>query len=164
MNDADDDRHYYIISIGNSKYVDATRKGNLGRFINHSCNPNCIPEIWHVNGQRCVGIFAKKDIRPGEEVTFDYQFQQMGKRNKNVIVENQIVVDILVLQRKRVQIKNQKLKRHQQRKKQRKKPRKNQRKNQRKKQRWKRKKKHQVRVIRKQQQLQIQGLQERKQK
>ena len=48
MNDADDDRHYYIISIGNSKYVDATRKGNLGRFINHSCNPNCIPEIWYV--------------------------------------------------------------------------------------------------------------------
>merc|ERR1712100_986330 len=82
MNDADDDRHYYIISIGNSKYVDATRKGNLGRFINHSCNPNCIPEIWHVNGQRCVGIFAKKDIRPGEEVTFDYQFQQMGKKKQ----------------------------------------------------------------------------------
>lgn len=32
----------------------------------------------HVRGERCVGIFAIRDIKEGEEVTFDYRFERMG--------------------------------------------------------------------------------------
>merc|ERR1712137_1474279 len=71
-------KNFYIITIGGGKYVDASFKGNLGRFINHSCNPNCRPEIWLVRGQKCVGIFALRKIEPGEELTFDYRFERIG--------------------------------------------------------------------------------------
>ena len=33
-------RHFYFMSIGPGEVIDATRKGNLSRFLNHSCNPN----------------------------------------------------------------------------------------------------------------------------
>ncbi|CAA6667711.1 unnamed protein product [Spirodela intermedia] len=54
--------------------IDACAKGNLGRFINHSCEPNCRTEKWMVNGEVCIGLFAVRDIKKGEEVTFDYNY------------------------------------------------------------------------------------------
>jgi hypothetical protein len=33
----------------------------------------------HVRGHKCVGIFAIRDIRAGEEVTFDYQYERVGR-------------------------------------------------------------------------------------
>lgn len=52
--------------------IDPTSKGNLARFINHSCEPNCITEKWNVLGEVCIGIFAIRDINEDEELTFDY--------------------------------------------------------------------------------------------
>ncbi|PPE00785.1 hypothetical protein GOBAR_DD02201 [Gossypium barbadense] len=54
--------------------IDAYVKGNLGRFINHSCDPNCRTEKWMVNGEICIGLFALRDIKKGEEITFDYNY------------------------------------------------------------------------------------------
>ena len=62
------------MKIGNSEVIDPTFKGNMARFINHSCQPNCITEKWNVLGEICVGIFASRDIEEDEELTFDYQF------------------------------------------------------------------------------------------
>ncbi|MQL70560.1 hypothetical protein Taro_002870 [Colocasia esculenta] len=59
---------------GNEVVIDACAKGNLGRFINHSCEPNCRTEKWMVNGEVCIGLFAIRDIKMGEEVTFDYNY------------------------------------------------------------------------------------------
>jgi SET domain-containing protein len=42
--------------------IDPTYKGNLARFINHSCEPNCITQKWNVLGEICIGIFALRDI------------------------------------------------------------------------------------------------------
>ena len=52
--------------------IDASRYGNDARFINHSCEPNAETQKWNVKGFECVGIFALRDIRYGEEITFDY--------------------------------------------------------------------------------------------
>lgn len=41
----------------------------------HSCNPNCYTEVWLVNNQKRVGVFAKQDIEEGIELTYDYHFQ-----------------------------------------------------------------------------------------
>lgn len=34
-------QHFYFMAINPEEIVDATTKGNISRFINHSCDPNC---------------------------------------------------------------------------------------------------------------------------
>ncbi|KAG0595625.1 hypothetical protein M758_UG182800 [Ceratodon purpureus] len=65
----------YMMFLDGTECLDATRKGNLARFINHSCEPNCKTMKWHVLGELRIGIFAVKDIKSGEELTYDYRFQ-----------------------------------------------------------------------------------------
>ncbi|KAK7410632.1 hypothetical protein VNO78_01574 [Psophocarpus tetragonolobus] len=67
-------RHFYFMTLNGSEVIDASAKGNLGRFINHSCDPNCRTEKWMVNGEICIGLFALKDIKQDEELTFDYNY------------------------------------------------------------------------------------------
>jgi SET domain-containing protein len=47
---------------------DAAVGGNLARYINHSCRPNCWIEIV----DRTIWIRASRAIRKGEELTYDY--------------------------------------------------------------------------------------------
>lgn len=44
------------------------------RLINHSCDPNCTAKIITIGGQKKIVIYAKVDIQPGDEVTYDYHF------------------------------------------------------------------------------------------
>ncbi|XP_065880732.1 histone-lysine N-methyltransferase ASHH2 isoform X2 [Euphorbia lathyris] len=67
-------KHFYFMTLNGSEVIDACAKGNLGRFINHSCDPNCRTEKWVVNGEICIGLFALRDIKKDEEVTFDYNY------------------------------------------------------------------------------------------
>ena len=51
------------------RYVrDAAVGGNLARFINHSCHPNCYVQIVGDT----IWIRAARNIRAGEELTYDY--------------------------------------------------------------------------------------------
>ncbi|CAH9107034.1 unnamed protein product [Cuscuta europaea] len=68
----------YIISLNANYFIDATRKGSLARFINHSCLPNCETRKWTVLGETRVGIFAKQDISHGVELTYNYNFEWYG--------------------------------------------------------------------------------------
>ena len=52
----------------------------MGRFINHSCEPNCETQKWLVQGELAIGLFAQKDILAGEELTFDYNFERYGDK------------------------------------------------------------------------------------
>jgi histone-lysine N-methyltransferase ASH1L len=50
-------------------------KGSICRFVNHSCDPNCIVEKWTVDGQPRMALFAGQNmIDVGEEITYDYNF------------------------------------------------------------------------------------------
>ncbi|ONK77522.1 uncharacterized protein A4U43_C02F7450 [Asparagus officinalis] len=68
----------FIISLNGQESIDATRKGSLARFINHSCQPNCETRKWNVLGEVRVGIFAKQDIPSGTELAYDYNFEWYG--------------------------------------------------------------------------------------
>ncbi|KAL2337897.1 hypothetical protein Fmac_012343 [Flemingia macrophylla] len=67
----------YILKLGDGKiFIDVTRCGNIGRFINHSCSPNLIFK-YVTNG--CNDkilpykmLFALKDIPAGRELSYDY--------------------------------------------------------------------------------------------
>ncbi|KAF5199229.1 Histone-lysine n-methyltransferase ashh2 [Thalictrum thalictroides] len=56
-------KHFYFMTLNGSEVIDACAKGNLGRFINHSCDPNCSTEKWIVNGEVCIGLFAIRNIK-----------------------------------------------------------------------------------------------------
>ncbi|KAL1705532.1 hypothetical protein EV121DRAFT_258335 [Schizophyllum commune] len=64
----------YLFRIDEEIVVDATKKGNLGRLINHSCDPNCTAKIITINGEKKIVIYAKRDIELGDEITYDYHF------------------------------------------------------------------------------------------
>ncbi|KAH9834957.1 uncharacterized protein C8Q71DRAFT_710714 [Rhodofomes roseus] len=64
----------YLFRIDEDLVVDATKKGNLGRLINHSCEPNCTARIITINGEKKIVIYAKQDIELGNEITYDYHF------------------------------------------------------------------------------------------
>ncbi|KAG8082001.1 hypothetical protein GUJ93_ZPchr0014g47413 [Zizania palustris] len=68
----------YIIYLNADESIDATKKGSLARFINHSCQPNCETRKWNVLGEVRVGIFAKQDIPIGMELSYDYNFEWFG--------------------------------------------------------------------------------------
>ncbi|KAG8192446.1 hypothetical protein JTE90_017976 [Oedothorax gibbosus] len=65
---------YYFLEIDSKRLIDAGPKGNMSRFINHSCQPNCIMKKWWVNKDTHIGIFSIKPIAAGEELTFNYRF------------------------------------------------------------------------------------------
>jgi hypothetical protein len=64
----------YMFRIDDDAIIDATYSGNLARFINHSCDPNCYAQIITVESQKKIVIYSKRDIQVGEEITYDYKF------------------------------------------------------------------------------------------
>ena len=74
--------NFYFLTIDNNRMIDAEPKGNLSRFMNHSCSPNCETQKWTVNGDRRIGLFALRDIEPGEELTFNYNLACDGETRK----------------------------------------------------------------------------------
>ena len=54
----------------NSRWViDGGVGGNLARYVNHSCTPNCYTQV--IDG--VIWIRAAKTIERGEELTYDYR-------------------------------------------------------------------------------------------
>jgi uncharacterized protein len=70
--------HTMLFSLDGGLVIDATRRGNSARWINHSCAPNCDIEE---EGHR-IFIDARRAIRPGEELTYDYNLQIGEKHTK----------------------------------------------------------------------------------
>lgn len=71
-------KHFYFMSLNKGEFIDATKKGNLGRFCNHSCNPNCYVDKWVVGEKLRMGIFAERAIKAGEELVFNYNVDRYG--------------------------------------------------------------------------------------
>ncbi|CAN0544316.1 unnamed protein product [Ectocarpus sp. 12 AP-2014] len=64
----------YMFRVDEDTVVDATFKGSLARFINHSCDPSCTTRIITVEGSKKIVIYAERDVAMGEELSYDYKF------------------------------------------------------------------------------------------
>ena len=53
-------------------FVDPILIGNYSSRLSHSCDPNCATITTVVDGKYVIAMFATRDIRFGEELTFDY--------------------------------------------------------------------------------------------
>lgn len=61
-------RSKYLFEVNKRRTIDGTTRENMARYINHSCRPNCEPEI--ERGR--IFIDAIRSIKKGEEFHYDY--------------------------------------------------------------------------------------------
>jgi len=62
--------HTFLFAVDDETMIDAAHRGNLARWVNHSCDPNCEVVL---EGMRLY-IEAIRDIAPDEELAYDYNF------------------------------------------------------------------------------------------
>ena len=64
----DNEKAIYLFNLNKRYDLDGDFKYNTARLINHSCNPNC--EVAGVGLK--VWVYAIRDIKKGEELSYDY--------------------------------------------------------------------------------------------
>jgi SET domain-containing protein len=69
---ADQQGKSYIFIVCCDTDIDAKRKGNEIRFMNHADQPNCRPDILFANGMQRVGVWANSVIPAQTELTINY--------------------------------------------------------------------------------------------
>jgi SET domain-containing protein len=67
----EDGPHTFIFGLGNGEVIDPKIGGNEARWINHCCDPNCEA----IEEDDRVFIYALRDIKPGEELFYDYALE-----------------------------------------------------------------------------------------
>ncbi len=72
---ASEDGHTMLFALDDGMTIDATRRGSIARYINHSCEGNCRS----VSEGNRIFIEAAKNIQPGTELTYDYQLLVSGR-------------------------------------------------------------------------------------
>jgi SET domain-containing protein len=60
----------YIFAIDETHDLNGNVDWNPARFLNHSCEPNCEAQL--IDGR--IWLIAIRDIRAGEELTFNYSY------------------------------------------------------------------------------------------
>ena len=73
--DPSDPYHTLLFELSDGRVIDAGVRGNAARWINHGCEPNC-EAIEYDDGR--VFIHARRTIRAGEELTYDYRLSFVG--------------------------------------------------------------------------------------
>lgn len=75
----------YLFRLDLEWVLDATKRGNIARFINHSCDPVCIARTIVADGENRIAMYAKKDIKKGDEITYDYKFPLESDLSKRIL-------------------------------------------------------------------------------
>eukprot|EP00644_Phytophthora_capsici_P019339 jgi/Phyca11/132276/e_gw1.148.9.1 len=65
--------------MGANQVIDATHFGGQMRFVNHSCDPNCVFEKWNVREFERYGVFTTLEVQPGEVFVVDYRLHHAGQ-------------------------------------------------------------------------------------
>ena len=77
----DNSKDIYLFNVNKKWDLDGAWSFNTARLINHSCDPNC-----EVEGKGLkLWISAIKDIKKGEELSYDYGFSYSKEEMENFI-------------------------------------------------------------------------------
>lgn len=82
--DPDNPFNTFLFELNDGRVIDAGVRGNAARWINHSCQPNCAP---YEDDEGRVFIAAKRSIRAGEELSYDYKLNAPGRRTARMLAD-----------------------------------------------------------------------------
>jgi len=78
--DMDGLNHTFVFGVEHDRNIDGGAMGNIARWINHSCSPNCDT----FEKDKRIYVRAIRDIRPGEELFYDYAIEAGERLTKAV--------------------------------------------------------------------------------
>ena len=67
--------HTFLFQLSDGTIIDGGARGNSACWINHSCQPNC-ESVQYDDGT--LFIHARRTIRAGEELCYDYRIARLG--------------------------------------------------------------------------------------
>jgi SET domain-containing protein len=70
--------HTFLFTVDDKVCIDGAVQGNAARFLNHSCDGNCEA----INDRKRIFIEARRNIRPGEELLYDYQYERTDEHTE----------------------------------------------------------------------------------
>lgn len=71
----------YLYDATETVVIDSTRAGSRVKFVNHSAaRANLYPRSVRISGELRIGLFASRQIEPGQELFFDYGYSLDGWR------------------------------------------------------------------------------------
>jgi SET domain-containing protein len=76
--------HTFLFAIDDAVVIDAAVDGNEARWINHSCKPSCETKEGIYDGEPQVFIYAKRELKVGEELFYDYSLDIEGRISKQM--------------------------------------------------------------------------------
>ncbi|SPO20067.1 uncharacterized protein UTRI_00461_B [Ustilago trichophora] len=94
--------NFYLLDYDSAagELLDGGRKGNITRFANHSCDPNCRIEKFIICGtdealsaEFQIGLFATRDIEAGEELTYNYGWSRFQPRDITGAPTHQVPIE-----------------------------------------------------------------------
>ncbi|XP_036055676.1 histone-lysine N-methyltransferase SETDB2 isoform X1 [Onychomys torridus] len=79
------------LSKENLFLVDASKEGNVGRFLNHSCSPNlCVQNVFvetHDRNFPLVAFFTNRYVKARTELTWDYGYEAGTMPEKEILCQ-----------------------------------------------------------------------------
>ncbi|XP_065052603.1 histone-lysine N-methyltransferase 2C-like [Rhopilema esculentum] len=75
-------RGVYMFRVDSDTVIDATLTGGHARYINHSCDPNCVAEVVIIEKMPKIIIISNRKLEKGEELTYDYKFEFEDDQHK----------------------------------------------------------------------------------
>ena len=77
----------FLFKLNEQKIIDATFQGNLGRLINHSCNPNCFSKKINHSGKNYILIINHRSLKNLEEIDYDYRINSDDHDSEQVLCD-----------------------------------------------------------------------------
>lgn len=76
--------HTFYFGLEDGSVIDAKYGGNEAMWVNHSCKPNCKALEEDGSKRTKVFLYAKKNIKEGDELFYDYGLYIEGKITKSL--------------------------------------------------------------------------------
>jgi len=70
--------HTFLFTIDDKTCIDGAVNGNEAAYLNHSCDGNCEA----INDRKRIFIDARKNIKAGEELLYDYQYERTDEHTE----------------------------------------------------------------------------------